>query len=83
MIFTELLLQDYQSSLQLYKRVSTIIHDHSSSVRSQNNSLKELLDRFESQLIKKANCYFDVGEEEFSRGKLDAAVHAHQRALNS
>ena len=78
----ELLLQDYQSSLQLYKRVSTIIHDHSSGVRSQNNSLKELLGRFEGQLIKKANCYFDVGEEEFSRGKLDAALHAHQRALN-
>ena len=78
----ELLLQDYQLSLQLYKRVSTIIHDHSSSVRSQNNSLKELLGRFEGQLIKKANCYFDVGEEEFSRGKLDAALHAHQRALN-
>ena len=78
----ELLLQDYQSSLQLYKRVSTIIHDHSSSVRSQNNSLKELLGRFEGQLTKKANYYFDVGEEEFSRGKLDAALHAHQRALN-
>ena len=78
----ELLLQDYQLSLQLYKRVTTIIHDHSSSVRSQNNSLRELLGRFEGQLIKKANCYFDVGEEEFSRGKLDAALHAHQRALN-
>ena len=78
----ELLLQDYHSSLQLYKRVSTIIHDHSSSFRSQKNSLKELLGRFEGQLIKKANCYFDVGEEEFRRDKLDAALHAHQRALN-
>ena len=78
----ELLLQDYQSSLQLYKRVSTIIHDHSSSVRSHDNSLKELLGRFKGQLTKKASCYFDVGEEEFSRGRLDAALHAHQRALN-
>ena len=78
----ELLLQDYQSSLQLYKRVSTIIHDHSSSFPPLKNSLKELLGRFECQLIKKANCYFDVGEEEFRRDKLDAALHAHQRALN-
>ena len=78
----ELLLQDHQSSLQLYKRVSTIIHDHSSSVRSQNNSLKELLGRFEGQLTKKASCYFDVGQEEFNRGKLEAALRAHQRALN-
>ena len=78
----ELLLQDYQSSLQLYKRVSTIIHDHSSSVRSQNNSLKELLGRFEGQLTKKSKSYFDVGHEELGRGNLDAALHAHQRALN-
>ena len=78
----ELLLQDYQSSLQLYKRVSRIIHDHYSSVRSEKNSLKKVLGRFESQLIEKANCYFDIGDEEFRRDKLNAALHAHQRALN-
>ena len=66
----ELLSQDYQSSLQFYKRVSTIIHDFSSSVQSHKNSPKELLSRFEGQLIKKASCYFDVGSEEFVKGTI-------------
>ena len=78
----ELLSQDYQSSLQFYKRVSTIIHDFSSRAQSHKSSPKELLSIFEGQLIKKANCYFDVGSEEFVKGTLGAALHAHQRAVH-
>lgn len=48
----ELLSQDYQSSLQVHKRVSTIIHDFSSRVQSHKSSPKELLSIFEGQLIK-------------------------------
>ena len=80
----ESLLQDYKSPLQLYQRVLTVTVEYSSSLQSQNKSLRQRLSSLKQQLIKKANFYHEVGNKEHLQklSDLAAALKVHQRALH-